>query len=406
MVKRYQLNNGTRIVAEHLTSVRSVSLGIWILAGSRNEQPHQNGISHLVEHMLFKGTENRDARMIAESFDAIGGHVNAFTSKEFTCFYSKTMDQHADYALDILTDMLFNSLIEEKELEREKKVVEEEISMTEDAPNDIIHDYLQGISFEGHPLAQTILGTEETLSSLTRNDLLDYMRQYYSPERIVVSVAGNIPEELIDRIKELFGSVSKQSGIHDPMKLVYLTNSKTYEREVSQAHLCLGYPGLQIGDEGIYSASVIDNVLGGAMSSRLFQKIREEMGLTYSIFSYHSSFRDNGLFTIYGATNSDQLEQMKDEILKTTNEMKLNGITEKELQNTVQQLKGQLVLGLENPNSRMNRNGRNELLNQPHLSMEELISKLVSVNHEDMNQLMNQMFAEQPSEALIVPSRV
>ncbi|TFB23164.1 insulinase family protein [Filobacillus milosensis] len=403
MFNRYKLPNGVRVVEEHMPSLRSLSIGIWILSGSRNEAINLNGISHLIEHMLFKGTPNRTARDIAESFDSIGGHANAFTSKEYTCLYAKVMDQHASYTLELMFDMLFNSTFEVEELEREKNVIYEEIAMTEDTPDDIIHDYLHDVSFKGHPLSQPILGEPDTLKEITREEIISYKEKFYSADRIVVSVAGNVPDGFHKNIEELFSKLHPNNSFNDQLEATYNVESMKKEKDTTQAHLCLGYQGVPISDESVYSISILNNVLGGSMSSRLFQKIREELGLTYTIFSYHNAFRDNGLLTLYGATTLEQFEQMEHEVYQAINDIKLNGITDKEFSNTVQQLKGQLVLGLENPNSRMHRNGRNELLNQPHLSLDDLIEKFESVSKQDIQEIARYSFKNEPSKACIFP---
>ncbi|MGM8214519.1 M16 family metallopeptidase [Bacillaceae bacterium W0354] len=406
MVKKHVLNNGVRIVEEHFPYVHSVSIGIWILAGSRNENKNYQGISHLIEHMLFKGTESRSAKDIAETFDAIGGQTNAFTSKEYTCVYARVIDQHAPHAFDLLADMFFNSTFDTEELEREKKVILEEITMTEDTPDDIIFDYLHEASFKDHPLASPILGSKDTLNAFTREDIIQYMDQYYTTDRIVISVAGNIKKELIDQIKDVFSAMPKQQSQPDVLYETFHDNKIEISKETAQAHLSLGYKGLPIGERSLYPLLVLNNVLGGSMSSRLFQVIREEKGLTYAIFSYHSAFRDNGLLTIYGATSPNQIDYMNEEILKIIRELKNNGITDKELNNTIQQIKGQLVLGLENPSSRMHRNGRNELLNQPNLTIDELIKKIDEVKHHQIKEIADYLLNIEPAKALILPKNV
>lgn len=406
MVKQHLLNNGVRIVEEHVEHVNSVSMGIWILSGSRNENEKLEGISHLIEHMFFKGTKTKTAKQIAESFDMIGGETNAFTSKEYTCIYARVMDQHAIYAFDILSDMFFHSNFDEVELEREKKVVLEEILMTEDTPDDIIFDYLHQTSFENHPLKTPILGTEGSLKEITRDDILKYIDQFYTPDRIVISIAGNIQEGLIEHIKNTFSQLKSKHSTEDELFAFFNQDEVKKIKETQQAHLTLAYRGLPIGHEDMYPLLVFNNVLGGSMSSRLFQTIREELGLTYSIFSFHNAFRDNGLLTIYGATSPHQIENMHEAIIKIVKDIKEHGISDKELNNSIQQIKGQLVLGLENPNSRMHRNGRNELLNQPHNSLQDLIRKIESVNHSSIKEVSHHILNSDPAKALILPEGV
>ncbi len=406
MINRFELTNGVRIVEEALPALRSVSIGVWVLSGSRNETDSNNGISHLIEHMLFKGTPTKTARDIAEAFDSIGGHANAFTSKEYTCLYAKVMDLHADYALDLMFDMLFNSKIDEEELEREKNVIYEEIAMTEDTPDDIIHDYLHDISFKDHPLSKPILGDHSSLDSITRDDILKYKENFYAADRIVISLAGNITDEISQKVKTLFEQIPRKKTPDDLLTDCYSSQTLEKRKDTNQAHICLGYKGIPIGNKSIYDISILNNVLGGSMSSRLFQKIREDLGLTYTIFSYHNAFRDNGLLTIYGATTVEQLEQLEYEVYKTIDELQKQGITQREFENTKQQLKGQLVLGLENPNSRMHRNGQNELLYQPHLTLDELIEQIEKVTRDEIMKIASEIFNNSPSKACILPMDV
>ncbi|MRG85349.1 M16 family metallopeptidase [Salinibacillus xinjiangensis] len=403
MVKKYTCKNGLRIVLEEIPTVRSVSIGVWVLAGSRNETNKNNGISHFIEHMMFKGTENRSAREIAESFDAIGGQVNAFTSKEYTCYYAKVLDTHASYALEILGDMFFNSTFQTDEMEREKKVVYEEIKMYEDTPDDIVHDLLSRASFGKHPLGYPILGTEETLHSFTPEDLRDYMDHNYGPDNVVISVAGNVDESFFKEVEKLFGSYETNKESHRYNEPTFITEHINRKKETEQAHLCLGYSGLPLGAEDIYSLVVVNNVLGGSMSSRLFQEVRESKGLAYSVFSYHSSFLDNGLLTIYGGTGSDQLEVLKETIDDTVDELAKDGLTDKELKNSKEQLKGNLMLGLESTNSRMSRNGKNELLLKRHRTLDEVVEQIDAVHHDSVQNIIQKVFQKPYSSALIAP---
>ncbi|MFC0524189.1 M16 family metallopeptidase [Pontibacillus salicampi] len=404
MVKKYTCSNGLRIVLEEIPNVRSVTIGVWVLTGSRSENDINNGVSHFLEHMMFKGTNTRSARDIAESFDSIGGQVNAFTSKEYTCYYAKVLDTHAEKALDILADMFFHSTFDSEELEREKKVVLEEINMSEDTPDDIVHDILAKASYGNHPLGFPILGTEETVKSFTRDTIRDYMDQHYIPENVVVSVAGNVDDSFFTAIESYFGSYTSN---HTPS--VFATPAFQPEhihrtKDTEQAHLCLGYDGLPVQDDSIYSLVVLNNVLGGSMSSRLFQEVREQRGLAYSIFSFHSSHLDNGLLTIYGGTGKDQLSTLKETVDDTIQDLMKTGLTDKELINSKEQLKGNIMLSLESTNSRMSRNGKNELLLNRHRSMDEMISLIDSVNHDTIETVMNKVFHSGPSSAIISPS--
>ncbi|MCY7885799.1 insulinase family protein [Bacillus spizizenii] len=404
MIKRYTCQNGVRVVLENNPTVRSVAIGVWIGTGSRHETPEINGISHFLEHMFFKGTSTRSAREIAESFDRIGGQVNAFTSKEYTCYYAKVLDEHANYALDVLADMFFHSTFDENELKKEKNVVYEEIKMYEDAPDDIVHDLLSKATYGNHSLGYPILGTEETLASFNGDSLRQYMHDYYTPDRVVISVAGNISDSFIKDVEKWFGSYEakgKATGLEKPE---FYTEKLTRKKETEQAHLCLGFKGLQVGHERIYDLVVLNNVLGGSMSSRLFQDVREDKGLAYSVYSYHSSYEDSGMLTIYGGTGANQLQQLSETIQETLATLKRDGITSKELENSKEQMKGSLMLSLESTNSKMSRNGKNELLLGKHKTLDEIINELNAVNLERVNGLARQLFTDDYALALISPS--
>lgn len=403
MIKKYTCQNGVRIVFENIPTVRSVAIGIWIGTGSRNENLKNNGVSHFLEHMFFKGTKTRSAREIAESFDSIGGQVNAFTSKEYTCYYAKVLDDHAGYALDVLADMFFHSTFDEEELKKEKNVVYEEIKMYEDTPDDIVHDVLSRATFGTHPLGYPILGTEETLASFNGDTLREYMNGHYTPENVVISVAGNVSEAFIHEVEKLFGAFETSSGKSDFEKPSFMDQKLARQKDTEQAHLCIGFNGLEAGHQNIYSLIVLNNILGGSMSSRLFQDVREQKGLAYSVYSYHSSYKDNGLLTIYGGTGSKQLNVLFETIQETLSTLKAEGITAKELANSKEQMKGSLMLSLESTNSRMSRNGKNELILGEHRSLDAIIELVNEVSEESVNTLANQLFTDNYSVALISP---
>ncbi|MCL7746515.1 M16 family metallopeptidase [Halalkalibacter alkaliphilus] len=401
MVNRIELDNGVRILAEHISSVRSVSIGVWIGTGSRFEKKEENGISHFLEHMFFKGTKTRTAAEIAESFDSIGGQVNAFTSKEYTCYYAKVLDDHAAYAVDVLADMFFNSVFDETELQKEKNVVFEEIKMVDDTPDDIVHDLLSEASYKSHSLGYPILGTVDTLEAFNGDSLREYMSRFYTGDHVVISVAGNITDEVIDQLKEIFSNVNPTTYQHKDEKPVFFPNSIVRKKETEQAHLCLGYPGLAIGEKNVYALVLLNNLLGGSMSSRLFQEIREKRGLCYSVFSYHSSYQDSGMLTIYAATAHSQLDDLTKALQETAYILADVGMTEKELKNGKEQLKGSLMLSLESTNSRMSRNGKNELLLKKHRSLDDIVDEIDSVTLTQVNQLAATILKENPSVSLI-----
>ncbi|XXM73568.1 M16 family metallopeptidase [Lysinibacillus sphaericus] len=403
MIKKHTCQNGLRIVLEEIPTVRSVAIGVWIAAGSRNEVPDNNGISHFLEHMFFKGTKNKSAREIAETFDSIGGQVNAFTSKEYTCYYAKVLDNHAEYALHTLSDMFFNSSFDEEEMGKEKNVVYEEIKMYEDTPDDIVHDLLSKAIYEQHPLGYPILGTEDTLSTFNKEKLKQYMHEMYTPEQVVVSVAGNVNESFIKEVEKLFGSYKGGKGPEQRVQPSFHYNKLARKKDTEQAHLCLGFDGLQIGHSDIYNLIVLNNIVGGSMSSRLFQEVREQRGLAYSVFSYHSAYQDSGMVTIYGGTGANQLNQLFDTIHNTLEDLKAEGITSKELTNSKEQLKGNLMLSLESTNSRMSRNGKNELLLKRHRTLDEIVEEIDGVTMEKVNRIAKDIFTDDYAVSLISP---
>lgn len=405
MIEKHTCKNGLRIVKETIPAVRSVTIGIWIRTGSRNENNANNGISHFLEHMLFKGTEKRTARDIAESFDAIGGEVNAFTSKEYTCFFAKVLDTHKEQALDILADMFFHSAFDESEMESEKKVVLEEIKMYEDTPDDMVHDLLARASYGHHPLGYPILGTDEHLASFRPETLRQYMNKRYKPENVVVSVAGNVDDAFVERIDQYFGTYQNATEQESLQQPVFMAETMERNKDTEQAHLCLGFDGLAVADESMYSLIILNNVLGGSMSSRLFQEVREQKGLAYAVFSYHSSFIDSGMLTIYAGTGKEQLPQLEEIIQTTVNSLITDGLTDKELINSKEQLKGNLVLGLENTSSRMSRNGRNELLLHRHRTLDDMIRDIDAVDHDSIRTVLDRVFATSPARALIAPEK-
>ncbi|MGA8943506.1 MAG: pitrilysin family protein [Thermoactinomyces sp.] len=401
MIVKHTLNNGVRIVAEKIPHVRSIALGIWVGTGSENEKPETNGISHFIEHMMFKGTKKRTAREIAEAFDVIGGHVNAFTSKEITCYYAKVLDQHFATALDVLADMFFESTFPENEIEKEKKVVLEEIYMVEDTPDDLVHDLLSEISAGEHALGYPVLGSAETVQSFGRDDLFQYKNRFYAPSNVVIALAGNLPDGYLEQIDRAF---SHHQGELPPLNKevpVFTPGIKVRKKDTEQTHICIGLPGLPIGHDDFYTMVLLNNVLGGNMSSRLFQEIREERGLAYSVYSYHSAHRNTGLFAIYAGTKHGQENDVLSCIYRVFDDLGSGGLKTDELNKAKEQLKGSIMLGLESTNNRMSRLGRNELLLHRHFTLDEIIEQVESITLEDVHRLAQKTFSSPMSLALI-----
>jgi len=382
MIKKIHLDNGVRLVYEHLPQVRSVSTGIWVAVGSRNETNDINGISHYIEHMLFKGTKKRSAKDIAYAIDSLGGQINAFTAKENTCYYTKTLDAHIQMSFDILSDMFFNSKFLKKDLETEKKVIFEEIKMYEDTPEEHVHDLLLEKVWEGDAIGMPILGTFASLGNIGRQDIVKYMKNNYTPERTVISVAGNFDEkELIALANRYFGSW-KSTSENTPQNSVPVFNRNVFikQKDTEQVHMCLSFDGIPQGEDYIYSLLVLNNVLGGGMSSRLFQKIREEKGLVYSIYSYPASYKNTGIFTIYAGMNPAYVDEVIENIQKEINDIINNGITNDEFNRSKEQLKGNYILGLESTSGRMSSIGKSELILGYVNTPDEILDKIDKVS--------------------------
>ncbi|WDH77049.1 pitrilysin family protein [Exiguobacterium marinum] len=398
------LENGVRIIIEPIEGSHSTSTGVFIKAGTRTESFENIGISHLIEHMLFKGTKTKNAKEIASFFDELGGSVNAFTSKDHTCFYVKTLDEHAVMALDVLTDMLFESVLDENELEKEKRVVVEEIKMYEDTPEDLVHELLAIAAYRDDLLAQPILGTEESVNRLTRDQLVDYLQERYTAEEIVVSIAGNISNELIDAVKGRFANIPSRESSKQLNHPELFHDTVTKQKETEQAHLCWNYGAISATDERLPHLALMNNAIGATMSSRLFQSIREEEGLAYSIYSYYTTFADHGTFTIYVGTSPDTLKQVEVILERELTRLVEEGLTDEEVDKGKRQLKGSLVLGNESSSARMNRNGRNLLLLDEVEPIEHVIQKVERIEGEEVNALIREVLKQQPAKSYVLPN--
>lgn len=384
MYKKTVLENGIRIVTEEIPHVRSVTIGFWVRSGSRDEDPSNNGISHLIEHLLFKGTTTRSAREIAEQIDAAGGQLNAFTSKEHTCYYARVLDGHLAMATEILADMLLNSTILEAELEKEKGVILEEIKMYEDSPDELVHDLFAEALLSPHPLGQSVLGKAENIERLDRDTILQYMDRHYTPQNLVVSVAGNVThEEVVGQIRRHFGSFHRAGYRPDEVLASPKRTNLIRPKDTEQIHLCVGGYGVKRHDPDRFALYVLDTALGGGMSSRLFQELREEHGLVYSTYSYHSCFHEAGIFAIYAGTSPKHASTVLDLIRSECTNVGQEGIRGEELRRAKEQIKGNLMLSLESTANRMSRIAKAELFSEDLLSPDDLIERIDAVTHED-----------------------
>lgn len=385
-VKITTLANGIRVVSENVPYVQSASLGIFVGIGSRDEEDRIRGISHFIEHMMFKGTARRTARQIADEIESKGGHLNAFTDKEGTAYHMRVLAEHMPLAIDVLTDMLRNSLIDADEMEREKRVVLEEIKMYDDSPEDSVHDIYEQTLWNNHPLGKSIIGTAETVSALTRADLKGYIGLRYAPDRVVVSAAGNIEhEELVKLVESTMGDMSGAAPKRElSLPVASKVSKKQGKRDVEQVHFCMGTSAYSKHQDERFSLSILNNVLGGNMSSRLFQEIREKRGLAYSIGTYARSYQDGGHFCVYGGTSPDTFDQVLDLTRIEFEKVRSGGLSDDELTKAKTQVRGALVLGLESMSARMNRYGDSLLAYGRVIPLSEVLEKYEAVSHESI----------------------
>jgi predicted Zn-dependent peptidase len=396
------LDNGIRVVSQEMPDHRSVSLGIWVENGSRHESTRENGISHFIEHLLFKGTERRSAAQIAEEMDAIGGVLNAFTAKEHTCYYAKVLDEDLPLAIDLLTDIFLHSVFNADEIERERSVILQEISQAEDTPDDYIHDLFSLDFFKDHPLARPICGSAETVNSFRRQDFLTFFKSRYRPRRVVVAAAGHLRhDELVQAFNERLGSV--RDSVHDgrsdsedgdgapEMQSGIFQHTKSLE----QAHLCLGVSGVHQTHPLRYAAYVLNTLLGGGMSSRLFQEIREKRGKAYSVYSFSSSYKDVGYLGVYAGTSVEWVEEVVELILKEHKQLAAGDIKEEEIRRTQGQLVGSMMLGLESTDSWMSHIARNEIYFGEPITTDEICRGIRAVSRDTVVDLASTLFGSQ-----------
>lgn len=409
MIEKHVCPNGVRIVHERMPHVRSVAIGVWVGAGSVDEKESEAGIAHFIEHMLFKGTTARNARAIAEEFDRIGGEANAFTSKEMTCFYTTVLGHHAPRALSVLADMFFNSIFDEKEIEKEKSIILDEIAAVEDTPDDDVDERLWKTMYPDQAIGRPVLGDGKTIATFDRDTIQAFMDRLYTPDRLVISIAGNYDERLIKLIEVQFGSFRRGDGESVqmiPQATIFHSGTTMKTKDIEQAHLCLGYPGLPIKDERLHDLILLDSIIGGTMSSRLFQEVREERGLAYSVYSYYSSYLFTGTFMIYGGTSPENMTKLSVTIDDVIDSILTEGITENELHNAKEQLKGGFLLGLESSESRMHRNGRNELILQEHRTMDEVVALIDKVKARDVYRMANDLLTKERALSIIAPAHI
>ena len=402
MHKIYTLDNSLRVVFENIPYVKSVTLGVWVGAGSVDENAKNNGVAHFIEHMLFKGTKSHTAKQLAECIDDIGGQLNAFTGRECTCYYSKTLGTHLGLSINLLADMLFNSRFDEKDIKVEKDVILEEINMYEDSPEELVHDAIMSSVWNGDKLGQQILGSKEVLLAMKKDDILRFMSERYTPQNSVISVVGNFDEdELLEKINCAFGSWAGKSDVRVKKNPGFTPGMTVIRKDIEQAHVCVGFEGVPRAQDRLYDILVMNNIFGSGMSSRLFQRIREEKGLAYSVYSFNTAYNNAGMFGIYAGMKPSKLNEVVDMIKEETAKLVRERLSEKEIAKSKEQIKSSFILGLESTSSRMNAYGKALLLQNKIRTMDDMIEKLDAVNSDSVDCIIDEIFNRPPAVALV-----
>ena len=388
MNKIVKLDCGLRLALEKIPHVQSVTAGIWVKAGSVDEDDTCRGISHYIEHMMFKGTNKRTARQIASDIDALGGQINAFTSKESTCYYVRTLSSNLEKGLEVLIDMLTDSLFDPAEMAKEKQVVKEEIKMVEDTPDDAAQEMLYEALFKGDVLSNSILGTPESLDAITRDDIINYIRKEYTLDNIVVSVAGNFDEQKVcDFFENSLSCLTPSKPEKTENSAIYVPCFKNKIKDIEQSHICLGTRALKFADNDAYVMSILNNIMGGSMSSRLFQNIREEKGLAYSVFSYTSSHDKTGFYAISAGVAHEKIEDTVAAIREELEILAAHGVSDRELEISKEQTKGGLIFSMENTSNRMVSNGKFALMRNRVRKMDDVIKAIDSITQDDIRRV-------------------
>jgi predicted Zn-dependent peptidase len=387
------LDNGLRAITEHMPEVRSVAIGCWVDTGTRDELTMEAGCSHFLEHLLFKGTEELTARDISDAFDAVGGQSNAFTSKDYTCYWARLLDEDLPMGLHVLSEMLQRPAFRPAEIDAERQVVLEEINMHEDDPGDVAHEQFFQALWAGHPLERPVLGTRESIRGMGREDILGYWKRRYQPASLVVAVAGHLDhDQVVEQVKEHFGDWSGETNEHGYSEAVVEPRVKLISKETEQAHLVLGGEGLERADDRRFAFDVMNHVLGGGMSSRLFREIREERGLAYSVYSFRAPHAETGAYGVYVGTTPTQTATVLELVHQELDKMAREGLSPEELERAKSNQKGRLALTLEDPNSRMTRLGRTELAGMEHLEVDEVIRRVEDVTAADVVAVAEDLF--------------
>ena len=394
MIVRDVLDNGIRLVTESMGHVRSVSLGVWLSRGSRHETDEESGIAHFVEHMLFKGTATRTAEAIAQAVDSIGGQLDAFTAKEYASYYVKVLDEHLPIAVDVLSDIVLRPAFHEIDIEREKKVILEEIKMVEDTPDDLVHEIFTQAFWSGHPLGRPILGTKESVEGLTQGCLRDYFQGAYAAENVIISAAGNLEHsQLRAALETAFGPMPPRARNSAEAPPSVVPKVVIRNKDLEQSHVCLGTPSYPQNHDDRYASYVMNTMLGGSMSSRLFQNIREKRGLAYSVFSGINAYRDAGYFTVYAGCANEAVGEVIDLVVEEMKGIKQAPVPDSELRRAKDHLKGSVMLGLENTSSRMSHLARQEIYFDRQFSLDETLEGIERVSPGDVQRVAGELFS-------------
>jgi predicted Zn-dependent peptidase len=393
MINKTVLNNGIRIITEKIPHSYSVTIGIWVTNGSRHERRESNGVAHFIEHLLFKGTKRRSALDISREIDSVGGILNAFTSREFVCYYAKVLDSFLPKAVDILSDIFLDSQFDPEEIEKERKVILQEINMQEDSPDDYIHDLFSQSLWRGHPLGMPIIGNEESVGGLTRDYVIGYMNENYRAENIIIAAAGNVDhQELLRLFSDMCSRIPGGATKKSTRRPSYKKTIKVVEKDLEQVHLCLGVKALPQDHEHRYAAHLMNTILGGGMSSRLFQEVREKKGLAYSIYSYMAAHSDTGSLAVYAGTSQERLAEVIDITLREFKRLKKRTVTRIELDSAKEQLKGNILLSLESSDNRMSKLAKNEIYFGRYQSLQELMEGFNRVTAKSLQGLSQLLF--------------
>lgn len=387
-VQKSVLDNGIRVITEEIPSAHSVTVGFWVENGSRHEKEGLSGISHFIEHMLFKGTETRSALAIAKEIDSVGGVLNGFTSREYSCYYAKVLARKLPMAIDLLSDIVLNSVFSSEEIEKERRVILQEIHMLEDTPDDYVHDLFSQVFWRSHPLGYPVLGTRDSVGSVNREDLVSFMGERYCGSKILICAAGDLDhQEIVDHIARAFSGVKRGNLLPSFAEIEYQRGISFDEKDLEQVHLCLGTRALPQDHPNRFESYLLNSILGGSMSSRLFQQIREARGLAYSIYSYLNCHSDSGALVIYSGTAPKDASQVVSIMLRELSRLKNELVGEDELHAAKEQLKGNLLMSMESTDNRMTRIAKNEIYLGRHLSIKEVMAGINQVTREEIRRL-------------------